>query len=71
MSVPPKNVGPESGTGGVSGGGCWFRVLLRPLPDKTPAAVRLRQALKVLLRAYRLRAEEVQEVEAGRGGEKA
>jgi hypothetical protein len=35
----------------------WVR--LRPLPSDVPADVRLRTALKVLLRRYRLRAMEI------------
>jgi hypothetical protein len=34
------------------------------LPDGVPAAVRLRRALKTLLRAYRLRCVSVEEVQA-------
>jgi hypothetical protein len=39
-----------------------FRVTLRPLPERTPAEVRLRRFLKAALRAYELRAVEVVEV---------
>jgi hypothetical protein len=32
-----------------------FHLTLRPLPDRTPATVRLRRLLKILLRAYGFR----------------
>lgn len=44
-----------------------FRVTLAPLPGgNVPAAARLRLALKILLRAFRLRAVAVEEVEETR-----
>jgi hypothetical protein len=41
-----------------------FRLVLRPLKDATPAIIRLRHALKHLLRAWNLRCVEAVEVPA-------
>jgi hypothetical protein len=41
-----------------------YRLRLRALPDRVPAAVRLRRLLKVLLRGYGFRALAVEEVPA-------
>jgi hypothetical protein len=41
------------------------RVTLRPLPGAVPAAVRLRRALKCLLRAFALRCTALEVVPAG------
>jgi hypothetical protein len=41
-----------------------IRLVLRPLPDSVPGTVRVRRALKTLLRCYRLKAVEVVEVPA-------
>lgn len=42
---------------------------LRPLPDDVPAAVRMRRALKCLLRSFRLKCERIsgKEPEGGPG----
>ena len=57
-----------------------FIIEVRPLPDAVPAEVRLRRALKTLLRAFGLRCESIElkgqgrvawptkAAEAGRGG---
>jgi hypothetical protein len=42
-----------------------FRLTLRALPGEAPAEVRLRRALKVLLRAFRFRAERVEDLGDG------
>ncbi len=42
-----------------------YRVTLVPLPGDVPPLVRLRKALKALLRAYRLRCENVEELAGG------
>src|ERR1700682_1069331 len=42
-----------------------FRLTLRALPGEAPAEVRLRRALKVLLRAFRFRAERVEDLGEG------
>jgi hypothetical protein len=39
-----------------------FRLVLVPLPDERPPLVRLRAALKTLLRRYRLRCETGEEL---------
>jgi hypothetical protein len=45
-----------------------YRVLLVDVGADTPAAVRLRRALKLFLRRFNLRAVEVLEVPEGPGG---
>jgi len=40
-----------------------YRLTLIPLPGGAPALVRVRQALKTLLRIHRLRCESVEELE--------
>jgi hypothetical protein len=46
-----------------------YRIELQALPDPAPATVRLRRALKTLLRAFRLRCRSVEEVLATAGCE--
>lgn len=41
-----------------------YALLLRALPDRTPAEIRLRHVLKALLRTYRFRCQAVQELPA-------
>jgi hypothetical protein len=41
-----------------------YRILLRPVQDECPAAVRLRRLLKVALRAFGLRYIDLEEVPA-------
>jgi hypothetical protein len=43
-----------------------YRLTLRPLPGSCPPIVRLRQLLKVAVRAFRLRCVAVEELSAGR-----
>jgi hypothetical protein len=61
---PPSSPSSPPSRPSRAGAGLTYRVTLRPLPqgDGPPALVRLRKALKVLLRSFRLRAVRVEEL---------
>lgn len=41
---------------------CCYVLTLKPLPSEVPSSIRLRQALKVLVRAFKLRAVDVRQI---------
>ncbi len=69
-TVPESPSGKRSGKHRetVGNGGERYRLVLVPLPGDPPPGVRLRRALKALLRTYRLRCAAVEAVNPEKAG---